>query len=366
MSVFGTHLVVSLFGESHGPFVGVSAHHLPADIPIDIESVAAALSRRRPLGPAASERRERDRFDIVSGLYEGRTTGAPLTILIPNEDIDRRDYDPFIPRPGHADIAAAKKYKGANDPYGGGHFSGRLSAPLVALGDIVRQILAPKGIAVFTHIRSVGDVRGPSITSYGHDLPKLNALESSAFPALEDTWRARLESAILAAKAQGDSVGGETETLILGCEAGLGEPFFDSVESVLSHLLFSIPGVKGVAFGKGFSLAGMLGSEANDPIRFDASGKIRFTKNDMGGILGGISSGQPILFSTAFKPTPTISKPQETVHLGKRKNIIHTFSGRHDPCIAVRASHVVTALTYIAILELTLRNGGYRWKLSKN
>ncbi|MFU8785818.1 MAG: chorismate synthase [Candidatus Izemoplasmataceae bacterium] len=360
MSTFGEIIKISLFGESHGSELGITIHGLPANKTLNLSSIEHALSLRRPQFSFTTSRIEDDDFRIVSGFHNQKTTGMPLTIIVANTDVDSSsyEYNPF--RPGHADYPAFIKYGGANDTRGGGHFSGRLTAPLIILGDIARQYLEDYGVKVFSHVRSIHSIEGESVSNLTLSPKFIETLQNSAFPVLNSDLKTQFTKKIEAIKLDSDSVGGIIETVVLNPPIGLGEPFFDSLESILCHLLFSIPSVKGVSFGKGFELAKMTAKEANDPIRV-IDGTVNFSKNDMGGVLGGLSTGQSIIFNTAIKPTPTIASSQDTI-TRDNKNITYAFKGRHDSCIVPRALHVVNALTAYTIFELLLRKEATLWK----
>lgn len=349
-NTFGTHVTLTLFGESHGPEIGCVIDGLRPGLKVDEDWIAHNLSLRRPAGAISTARVEPDPFRIVSGVYRGRTTGTPLCILIPNLDVKNGDYVNLAntPRPGHADYAGAVKYQGCNDPRGGGHFSGRLTAPLVAAGAIFLAALAERGVRVGTHLaRCAGVADRP----FGDLAADLDALDRAVFPVLDPEQGEKMKAAVLAAAAAGDSVGGVLETAVLGLPAGLGAPWFDTVEGLLSHALFSIPAVKGVEFGDGFALAEMKGSEANDPFRMEKS-RVVTESNRSGGINGGLTNGMPLLFRTAVKPTPSIALPQRTVDLAAGTETELRIQGRHDPCIAPRACVVQTAVTAHVLLDL--------------
>ena len=349
-NTFGNSISITIFGESHGDEIGATLDGLAPGIPVDEDAVKHALSLRRPSGAVSTARSEADEFRFISGVFEGKTTGAPITILIKNTVQRSSDYEsaPRAARPGHADYTAFSKYHGFEDFRGGGHFSGRLTAPIVALGAVVRAALKEKGILIGTHALKIAGVLDRPFEDAQADAL---TLENMTFPVLSEKSAEKMKSAIQAAQSEGDSVGGVLESVVLGVPAGVGEPFFDSVESTLSHMLFSIPAVKGVEFGSGFSLADMRGSEANDPF-YSEKGTVKTATNHNGGILGGITSGMPIVFRTAIKPTPSIYKEQKTVLLGTGENTVLTIRGRHDPCIVHRARAVVDACTAIALADL--------------
>ena len=355
-STWGNNLQLTIFGESHGPAIGVVVDGLPIGLSVDEEAVARDMARRAPgQDPTATARREADRVRIVSGLYRGHTTGAPLCGLIENTNVRSGDYEAMqrLMRPGHADYAGYVKYRGMNDPRGGGHFSGRLTAPLVFAGALCRQALAARGIEVGAHIASIAEVEDAPMDPVGVDAQTLRALRDARFalldPAREAAMRARVEEARLA----GDSVGGSIEVAAVGVPAGLGAPFFDSLESTLAHLLFSIPAVKGVAFGDGFGLCAMRGSGANDAMRVQ-DGRVTCETNHNGGVTGGITNGMPVVCRVAVKPTPSIARPQRTVDVSCMADAQIEIRGRHDPCIVPRAVPVVESAMLLALMDLLL------------
>ena len=355
---FGTSVSVTLFGESHGPEIGAVIDGLAPGLPVDESFIASQLSLRRPAGKISTARQEADAFRIVSGVFEGRTTGTPLALLIPNADTRSGDYERGPVRPGHADYTAYIKYHGFEDYRGGGHFSGRITAALVAAGAIVIPALKAKGVLIGTHIaRCAGIDDAPFGDNPSTDLEKLNALP---FAVLDEDCGIRMRAAIEEAAARGDSVGGVLETAVTGLPAGVGEPWFDTVESVLSHALFSVPAVKGVAFGDGFALADMTGSEANDPFRMQNGRPVTET-NRNGGINGGITNGMPLVFRCAVKPTPSISLEQRTVNPLTGEETSLQISGRHDPAIVHRARVVVDSVTALAFCDLLAQRYGTDW-----
>ncbi len=355
-NTFGQSVTVTLFGESHGEMIGCVIDGMAPGIPVSDEAIAAALARRRPQGLISTARVEADAYQIVSGVFRGRTTGTPITILIPNTAKHSADYEnaPRLARPGHADYTAHVKYHGYEDFRGGGHFSGRLTAALVAAGAIAAGALADKGIRIGTHVRSIGAVSDRPFKDLSEDVALLHA---RSFPVLDPAQGEAMQKEILAARNDCDSIGGTLETVVLGMPEGVGEPFFDSVESRLSHMLFSVPAVKGVEFGDGFAVATRRGSENNDTMRVK-DGKVVTETNHAGGIYGGITNGAPILFRLALKPTPSIFKEQKTVSLTSGENETLALKGRHDPCIVHRAAPVVDAVTALTLIDmLALRFG---------
>ena len=353
---FGNSIVITLFGESHGDYIGAVLDGLAPGIKIDREYISTKLALRRPHGNISSARVEADEFQIVSGEARGFSTGAPLCILIPNTNKKSADYGEAMdmPRPSHADYTAHVKYHGFEDHRGGGHFSGRLTAALVAAGAILGCALEEKGIKIGSHIQELHGAYDRSFEDYESDIDLLN---SKQFPTLTDNAEASMVKEIEKAKDLGDSVGGILESAIIGLPAGVGEPWFDSMESMLSHALFSIPAVKGVEFGLGFAFADVYGSEANDAFEIEGE-KIVTKTNNNGGINGGITNGMPITFRTVIKPTPTIFKDQASVSLSKMENAILKSGGRHDPAIIHRARAVVDAVAAIVMADmLTVRYG---------
>lgn len=354
-SEFGNRLHVSIFGQSHGKAIGVVADGLPAGERVDLEELARFLDRRRPGQNALStSRQETDAPEFLSGLQDGVTCGSPLCAVIQNRDQHSSDYAALAdtPRPGHADYTAWVKWGGQADMRGGGHFSGRLTAPLCIVGGIAKQILARRGIYVGAHLFSVEgetDVSFPLLPA-----PSLfEEIAAKPFPVLDDARGQRMQGAIMAAAQEGDSVGGVVECATVGLPVGLGEPMFDGMESRLAAVLFGIPAVKGVEFGAGFEASALRGSVNNDPFCIH-DGRVETTRNRAGGILGGITNGMPLTLRAAFKPTPSISKPQQTVHLGRMEETDLVISGRHDPCVAHRAVPVVEAAVAAVLLDILL------------
>ena len=353
---FGNSLVITLFGESHGEYIGAVLDGLAPGIKIDDEYVKAKLALRRPSGKISTARVEADEYKIVSGAYNGYTTGTPLAILIPNTNTNSADYGEKmdIPRPSHADYAANVKYHGYEDFRGGGHFSGRVTAAIVAAAAIIQSALETKGIKIGSHITELHGAFDRSFENYESDIAIVNG---KSFPTLTDEGEARMRKEIEKAAERGDSVGGILESAIIGIPAGVGEPWFDSVESMLSHALFSIPAVKGVEFGLGFAFADAYGSEANDEFAIK-NGRVVTESNNNGGINGGITNGMPIIFRTVIKPTPSIFKKQQSVSLSSGEECTLELSGRHDPAIIHRARAVVDAMAALVIADaLTTRYG---------
>ncbi len=355
----GTNVVLTLFGESHGESIGAVLDGLPAGIDVDIEFIKSQLLLRSPIGEISTPRHEEDNFIIHSGVFEGKTTGTPICITIPNENTKSKDYSKtrFALRPGHADYTANIKYGGFEDYRGGGHFSGRVTAGIVAAGAIAIKTLVKKGILIGTHICRCGGVNDTNFSDFEKEIKILN---EKHFAVIDDTTKEKMLEKILSAKSEGDSVGGVLETAIIGLPAGIGEPWFDTLEGLLSKAIFSIPAVKGVEFGAGFAISDMLGSEANDEF-YCENGEIKTKTNNNAGINGGISNGMPVIMRCAIKPTPTISKKQNTVNIETGENITVAFTGRHDPCIVHRARVVVDSVVAIVLCDILSRRFGTEW-----
>lgn len=354
-SEFGNILRVSVFGQSHGKAIGVNIDGLPAGEPIDLEELNAFLDRRKPgKSPLSTARKESDTPVFLSGLENGVTCGFPLCAVIENSDQHSSDYSELAdkPRPSHADYTARVKWGGHADMRGGGHFSGRLTAPLCIAGGIAKQILARRGIFVGAHLAAVGTVDDAPFPL--HPTAELfDAIAAKPFPVVDDGAGDRMQALILEARQDLDSVGGIIECAAIGLPAGLGDPMFGGVENRLAAALFGIPAVKGVEFGLGFGSSRLRGSENNDPFTVE-NGTVVTASNRAGGILGGITTGMPVTLRTAIKPTPSISRPQQTVRLSAMESAELVIRGRHDPCIAHRAVPVVEAVTATVLLDLLL------------
>ena len=353
---FGNHLSLTLFGESHGPYIGITIDGLPAGIEIDMQQIQADLDLRKPKNKLSTARKEEDDFEIISGYFNHHTTGTPLTILIANKAQNSADYTgkQYILRPSHADYTAFEKYHGFQDYRGGGHFSGRLTACIVAAGSICRQILKQKNIHIGSHLEQIYTVKDDCFhTSSDILLSQIEAMNQKDFAVLNPEVEAKMKDVIVEASCHNDSVGGVIETAIVNLPTGLGEPFFDSIESILSHLLFSIPAVKGVSFGEGFGFASLYGSQANDAF-VSKNEQIQTKTNHNAGINGGISNGMPVLIHTVIKPTPSIAKMQETVNYLNKEETEIKIQGRHDPCIVHRARVVVDSICAFGILDLLM------------
>ncbi len=360
----GKSLKLSLFGESHGTCVGCVLDGFPSGLKPDFRAIESELARRKPGGKLASKRVESDTVETLSGLYNGFTTGAPICAIIRNESARPADYAPFrdTPRPGHADYTQRVRYTNRHDARGGGHLSGRLSAPLVFAGALAKQALATRAIEVFGRVASIGGLEDKPLQNELADPSAWEALRQKLFAAFSDSAAAEMEAAIIAARDAGDSLGGVAEVAAFGLPAGWGSPIFDNAESRIAALLFAIPGVKGVAFGAN-ALSKKKGSEANDALTLESS-IVRHATNNAGGINGGITNGMPLIARAEFRPTPSIAKPQKSVDLLKGEEAWLAIGGRHDPCIALRAVPAVEACFALALLDLALEMEGVcQWTL---
>ncbi len=355
---FGSSVSLTIAGESHGKGIIAILSGMSPGIYVNEDRIREELEKRRPKGDISTARQELDLFEIMSGVFQNHTTGTPITIFIPNASYLSDDYKniKYIARPGHADYTAQIKYDGFQDPRGGGHFSGRVTAGIVAAGAICRQALYGKGIKIGTHILECAGVRDRTFDDVWRDVVDLNCYRD--FPVIDEENKQKMMDAILAAKADCDSVGGIVETAINGLPAGIGEPYFESIESRLSQILFSIPAIKGVEFGEGFGFAKMRGSEANDEFYYDEAKEVHTKTNHNGGINGGISNGEDIIFRCAVKPTPSIAKEQDSINYVFERNEKLEVKGRHDPCIVHRVCAVVNAASAIAICDLLSQHYG--------
>lgn len=356
-SEYGKNIKISIFGQSHSEGIGVVIDGLPPACDIDMDEVISFMSRRAPgKNSLSTSRKEADLPKILSGIVNGKTCGAPLCAVIENSNTRSGDYDNLIdmPRPSHADYPAHIKYKGANDVSGGGHFSGRLTAPLCFAGALAKQILAKKGITIGAHISSIAGITDKKIDSLNITENDILNVIAKDFPVFDDESGEKMKNAILEAKADLDSVGGTIECFILEMPVGIGDPMFDGVENKISQIIFGIPAVRGIEFGAGFDAVKMRGSEHNDPYYYDEKGKIKTKTNNHGGVLGGISTGMPITFNVAFKPTPSIAKEQDTISFKAGQNAKLQIHGRHDPCIVQRAVPCVEAAAAVAILDMMM------------
>jgi chorismate synthase len=356
MNDFGVKYRIGIFGSSHGPCIGAKVEGCPSGSKISEALIQVELDRRSPgRGPISTTRRERDRLEIVSGIVDGRATGGPIVGLVRNSDTDSSAYDAFkrVPRPGHADYPAMVKYGGHHDHRGGGQFSGRMTAGLVIGGAIARQLLDRKGVSVLAQTVQIGTI------ALQKDVPFSIAekiVRASAVGCADRRTGAAMTEEIVKAHEANDSIGGIVRCTVLGLPVGVGEPFFGSIESVMSAMMYSIPAVKGVEFGSGFRCASMKGSEHNDPYVI-RNGKVLAKTNNAGGILGGLSNGMPVEFRVAFKPTSSIARPQASVDVVDKKPVELEIKGRHDPCIVPRAVPVVENSAAAVILDLMLQGG---------
>lgn len=356
-STYGEILKLSIFGQSHGPAIGMTLDGIPAALHIDMEALQQFLNRRAPgHGSYATTRKEADKPEFISGIVDNCTCGAPITAIITNTNTRSGDYEEIRirPRPGHADYPAQMKYWGCQDVAGGGHFSGRLTAPLCIAGGLCKQWLEEKGIRIVAHISSIAGIQDSPVKLDWVN-PDLDAI-SEAFPVVNPTAGQAMQEAIAKAKADGDSVGGTIECFVTGLPVGLGDPMFDGIENKLAQIIYGIPAVKGLEFGSGFAGSNMRGSENNDPYAM-IDDRIKTLTNNAGGILGGITTGMPLVFKVAIKPTPSIAKPQQTINLKTLQNEEFSVQGRHDPCIVPRAVPVVEAAAAIAIFDICLKDG---------
>lgn len=357
-NTIGNSLTVTLFGESHGKAIGAVIDGIASGIAVDEDYIASQLSRRRPKDATSTPRQEKDEFSILSGVFGGKTTGTPICISIPNADTHSSDYGEmqYKMRPSHADYTANCRYNGFQDYRGGGHFSGRITAALVAAGALILPALNKKGIYIGTHIKNIAGITDVDFANNNEIID----ISKKDFPVLDKTAKEKMQQKILEAKAQGDSVGGVLETAIIGMPVGVGEPWFDTVEGMLSHAIFSIPAVKGVEFGLGFDFADKCGSDANDQMYVDGDSVKCYTNNN-GGVIGGITNGMPVVFRAVIKPTPTISKEQKTVDINTMSDTILAARGRHDPCIVHRAAVVIESVTALVIADMLTSKFGTDW-----
>ncbi|MBS7225036.1 MAG: chorismate synthase [Clostridiaceae bacterium] len=361
-SVWGNALKISIFGESHGNGIGVVLDGFPAGIVYDEAFIFSEMARRAPgKNKQSTARKESDLPRILSGIYQGYTTGTPICAVIENTDTRSGDYKDFSsqPRPGHADYTGLVRFDGYNDPRGGGHFSGRLTAPLVFAGAMCKLYLQTKGITVGAHIQSIAQIQDTPFDDVEVNAEQLNALRLQTYPIVNPLAEKAMLSAIEEARLDQDSVGGVIECAAVGVPAGLGNPMLDTVEGRLSSLLFSVPAVKGVEFGVGFGFAEFRGSHANDTFMLTDDETVVTETNNNGGVLGGITSGMPLIFRTAIKPTPSISKTQRTLNLASGEVEDLCIHGRHDPCIVTRAAPVIEAAAAVALTDLYLEGYGY-------
>lgn len=355
MNNFGKNIRISIFGESHGPLIGLTIDGFPANFSFDIEKIKNALKLRAGHPLISTLRRETDEITFVSGYFNNHTTGEPLTVFIKNTDIKSTDYQEGIIRPSHADLTKYLKTNGANDYRGGGASSGRVTVVLSVLGEMCHQILNTKQIEVVSHIYSIKNINDAKASISNNTFSKLLYLQNDEFPVIDERAKKAMLDLIKKTINKGDSLGGIVETFIFNVPTGLGEPFFDSFESIIAHLLFSIPGVKGIEFGDGFDITKKYGSSTIDELSLE-SNKINFSSNHQGGINGGISNGNYISFKTAIKAPVSIKQEIKSIDLKNKQNINLTTTGRHDPLFVHRALQVINALTYYGVLDMVIEN----------
>ena len=345
----------SIFGESHGSAIGVVLEQVPPGLVLDREAISKEMARRAPgKSPLSTARKEADVPEILSGVFDGKTTGTPLCAIIHNSDHHSKDYAKtrFLARPSHGDYTGFVRYQGCNDYRGGGHFSGRLTAPLVFAGAVAKQLLAQRGITVGAHISQIGTVKDKSFADTQLTPTLFQTLSEKAFPTVDDQAGAAMQAEILQVREELDSIGGAIQCAVLGLPVGVGSPDLGcNVEGVLAQHLFAVPAVKGISFGAGFAFASMRGSAANDPFYMDG-GQVKTRTNHSGGVNGGISNGMPVLFQVAIRPTPSIGQEQNTINFSTMEDAKLTIQGRHDPCIVHRAVPVIEAAAALAICEL--------------
>ena len=357
-STFGENLKITIYGESHSESIGVTIEGFPAGFPIDEEKLSAFMARRAPgKDKFSTPRKEADKVEFLSGINDGLTDGTTIHGVIYNQNRKPTDYSDIAdtPRPGHADYTAKMKYGESYNAPGGGHFSGRLTAPMCIAGSICLQWLESQSITVGAHIASIHGIEDKKFDSVNVTADDLNSVKSKSFACIDDNAAEKMQSEILKTRAEGNSVGGSIECAVVGLPAGIGEHMFDGLENRISLVTFGIPAVKGIEFGAGFDVCDMYGSENNDEFYVNENGEIRTRTNNCGGILGGISNAMPVVFRVAIKPTPSISMTQNTVSLSKKENTTINIGGRHDPCIVQRAVPCVEAAAAIAIPDLMLR-----------
>ena len=354
-ATWGRNFKVTIFGESHGSHIGIVIDGLAPGLEIDMEKVLDEMKRRAPgQNSLTTARSESDYPEIISGIFEGYTTGAPLTAIIKNKDHRSKDYSQLknIMRPGHADYTSKVRYDGYNDYRGSGHFSGRITAPLVFAGAVAKQILEKKKVYIGSHIKSVKNIQDETFENSSLTKEKFEELKKMQLPLLNSSKEEEIRNLILETKKEGNSLGGVVECAAIGIDAGYGDPFFDSVESVISSIVFSVPGIKGIEFGAGFEMTGMNGSQANDSFYYDEDKNIKTYTNNNGGINGGITNGMPVVFRAAVKPTPSIALKQNTINIETEENTELELNGRHDPIIVPRAVPVLEAAMAIAIVDI--------------
>lgn len=361
---FGKNYQISLFGESHGVALGINIDGIPAGTELNLDFIKEEMQRRAPgRSNLTTPRVEKDEFEILSGFVDGKTTGTPLAMIVRNRDQRSKDYSELAkkPRPGHADWSGMNRYDGYNDIRGSGHFSGRITTSIVFAGAIAKQLLKEQGILIGAHIKSLKEIEDRQFTEEDINEENINKLRSMVLPTLDESVSVQMEKAILKAREETNSLGGIVELMITGLKPGIGDPFFESMESELARMIFSIPSTKGIEFGAGFDITRMTGYEANDEMYFDEKGNIKSYTNNNGGIIGGITTGMPISFKVAIKPTASIEKAQKTVNLETKENDILEVKGRHDPVIVPRAIVVLEAATAIVIFDRLLESKKYRF-----
>ena len=354
MNTYGKNIKFSIFGESHGVAIGGVLDGIGAGKRIDFEKIDFLLKRRNHRASYSTQRNESDAYEILSGVVDGVTTGSPIGFIIKNHDTKSKHYNNLgeVMRPSHADYPAFVKFNGFNDERGGGHFSGRITAPLVIAGGFAKEILFEKGINIVSHITQIGNVKGKSLLNKEIDENLIEKLNSSYFPVLNDDLKEKYMSEIENARNDSNSIGGVVEVVITGIDAGYGEPFFASVESRLSSMMFSVPAVKGIEFGLGFDIASKTGYNANDFYYYDENKNVKTKTNNNGGILGGLTNGMPVVFRCAIKPTPSIFKEQDTINVKTKENVSLSLEGRHDVCIVPRAAAVLECASALVMLDI--------------
>lgn len=363
----GKNLTITIFGESHGKEIGVVIDGLAPGISLDLDFINHQLDLRKPKGKISTQRQEKDQLNIVSGYFNGFTTGTPLCIIFENSNNNSSHYSDIkdIMRPAHADYTGIKKYLGYNDYRGGGHFSGRLTAPIVAAGAIALQILNHKNIFIGTHIAELGNIQDTPFSNNELSIKEeINFLSSRYFPTISHEIGEKMENHIASIASEKDSIGGILDSVIINLPIGIGEPMFDSIESILSQYLFSIPGLKGIEFGLGFGYKNYTGSQVNDEFYYD-NNVIKTKTNNNGGINGGISNGMPITIKSVIKPTPSIYKEQNSINIKTKENTKITIEGRHDPAIIHRARVVVDSMIALGLLDLIIDRHGYLWMVKE-
>lgn len=355
MNLWGNNFKVSIFGESHGNGIGVVIDGIPSGLELDMGFIESEMARRAPgKNGMSTPRKEADSVEILSGFFDGKTTGTPLCGIIRNTNTRSKDYNKNLMRPGHADFTGFMRYGASHDFRGGGHFSGRITAPLVFAGAIAKSVLKDNGIFVGSHIKNIYGITDTSFDKVNVNAEVFDEIAKKDFPVIDDLTGEKMKKTILEARDNQNSVGGEIECAVVGMPSGVGAPFFGSVESRISSMMFSIPAVKGIEFGKGFEFSSMYGKDANDEFYIDDNGNVKTYTNNNSGINGGISNGMPIVFNVAVKPTPSVSQKQRTIDLEKMTNTEIEIHGRHDPCIVHRATVVVESGAAIAVLDMLM------------